>query len=314
MNSKNLVMKPLTLAVGATVLWATTAAAQPAPDPTPEPMAAPVSDAAPPALVGGWSDIMISRPLTLPAKKIAVYGTLDLARLSFKDAMGNSSSSTSELLDLGFGYGVNDQLTVGAGYAFALHTFEIKGPLTLFGAYSLYAKDKLTIGASANLTINFQGGADVMGNSITTETLQAGLGVRYQVAPKVAIFTGGTPIPGAGALGGGIPSEIPMAGSVLGQHLSIGLNSNAPISFDIPVGVGLQASPEAFVWVNTSVAHLGLSNDNNAFLFADYIPLNIGLNYAVDKHLNIDAFLTLPDLKEKQFDLLFAGVGVRYYN
>ena len=305
-------MKPLTLAVGAAVLWATTAAAQPAPDPTSDPTVVPAGEAAPPTMVGGWSDIMISRPLTLPAKKIAVYGTLELARLSFKDAMGNSSSSTGEVLDLGFGYGVSDQLTVGAGYAFALHDFEIKGPLTLFGAYSLYAKDKLTIGASANLTIDFHGGADLMGNSITTETLQAGLGVRYQVAPKVAIFSGGTPIPGA--FGRGVPSEIPMAGSVLGQHLSIGLNSNAPISFDIPVGVGLQASPEAFIWVNTSVAHLGLSNDNNAFLFADYIPLNIGLNYAVDKHLNIDAFLTLPDLKQSQFDLLFAGVGVRYYN
>jgi hypothetical protein len=306
------VIKRTNLLIGAGVLWATAAAAQPAPDPAPAPVASADGTVVVPveAMTPGWSEVVIERPLTLPAAKLALYGTLDIAHLKFTVPGGASTSVTSEALDLGVGYGVNDKLTVGGQYAFSIHDFEIKGPLTLFGAYSLLSKDKLTIGASANLTINFRGGSDATGNSTTTETLQAGLGVRYQVAPKVAIYSGGKPFP----LGGGVANEMPMAGNVLGQHLSIGLNSKAPISFDVPVGVGIQASPQAFLWVNTSIAHLGLSNDKNAFLFADFIPLNVGLNYAVDKHLDVNAFLTLPDLKEAKFDLLFAGVGVRYYN
>ena len=311
MKSNDRVIKRTTLLIGAGVLWAGAAAAQPAPDPAPEPVASTDGTVVAPvdAMMPGWTTVMIDRPLTLPASKLALYGTLDIAHVKITVPGGTSVSATSEALDLGVGYGVNDKLTVGGQYAFAIHDFEIKGPLTLFGAYSLLSSDKLTIGASANLTVNFAAGADAMGNSTTTETLHAGLGVRYKLTPTVAIYSGGKPAPF-----GGVASEMPMAGSALGQHLSIGLNSQAPISFDVPVGVGIQASPQAFLWVNTSIAHLGISNDKNAFLFADFIPLNVGLNYSVDKHLDVNAFLTLPDLKESKFDLLFAGIGVRYYN
>ena len=311
MNSNDRLIKRTNLLIGAGLLWATAAAAQPAPDPTPEPVASADGTVGVPAvaMTPGWSEVVIERPLTLPASKLALYGTLDIAHIKFTAPGGASASATSEALDLGVGYGVNDKLTVGGQYAFAIHDFEIKGPLTLFGAYSLLSNGKLTIGASANLTVNFNAGTDLMGNSTTTETLQAGLGVRYQLAPTVAIYSGGKPAPL-----GGVASEMPMAGNVLGEHLSIGLNSKAPITFDVPVGVGIQASPQAFLWLNTSVARLGISNSNNAFLFADFIPLNVGLNYAVDRHLDVNAFLTLPDLKESKFDLLFAGVGIRYYN
>lgn len=311
MKSNDRVIKRTNLLIGAGVLWATAAAAQPAPDPAPQPVASADGTVVAPAeaMTPGWTEVMIDRPLTLPASKLALYGTLDIAHITIPALLGGTSTSvTSEALDLGVGYGVNDKLTVGAGYAFSIHDFEIKGPLTLFGAYSLLSSGKLTIGASADLTLNFNS-TDAMGKSTTTETLHAGLGVRYRLAPTVAIYSGGKPNPL-----GGVASEMPMAGSVLGQHLAIGLNSSAPITFDIPVGLGIQASPQAFLWVNTSVARLGFSNSSNAFLFKDFIPLNVGLNYAVDSHLNLNAFLTLPDLKESKFDLLFAGIGVRYYN
>ena len=217
----------------------------------------------------GWTEVVIDRPLTLPASKLALYGTLEIAHVTLTLLAGEAPlGGQAHRLDLGLGYGVTDLLTVGAQYAFAIHDFEIKGPLTLFGAYSLLSKSKLTIGASADLTID-------IGKSATYETLHAGLGVRFQLAPTIALFTGGTPVSF-----GGVASEMPMAGSVLGQHLAIGLNSNAPITFDIPVGLGIQASPQAFLWANTSVAHLGFSNASNLYLFKDYIPLNVGLNFA----------------------------------
>jgi len=307
-------MTRVKILVGATLLCAASiASAQDAPDP-----AAPPPDGTAPAVTtagaapGAWSQQVIDQPMTLQAGKLAVYGNLDI--LHFSTTVGTvTASATSEGLDLGVGYGVSDKLTVGLAYAFSLHDFEIKGPLTLYGAFSLYNKDKLTVGASANLTLNFNGGADAMGNSTTTETLQAGLGVRYKVTDKIALYSGGSS-PGnlSGALG--VVNETPRAGSVLGQHLTIGLNSNGPITFDIPIGVGFQAAPNIFVWANTSVAHIKISNASNAFLFADYIPLNVGLDYSVDQHLQVGGYLTLPDLENAKFDLLVFGVGARYFN
>jgi hypothetical protein len=265
------------------------------------------------AAPGAWTSVIIDQPMTLRAGKIAGYANFDLTRLSFTDAMGNSTSATGEGLDLGLGYGVSDKLTVGASYAFSLHDFEIKGPLTLYGALSLYDKDKLTVAAGANLTLDFNGGIDAMGNSTVTETLQAGLGVRYKVTPKIAVYTGGTAPPGfSGSLGS--VTETPRAGSVVGQHLSIGLNSNAPITFDIPVGVGLQLAPNAFLYANTSIAHIKLANSTNEILFADYIPINVGLRYSVDQHMELGGFITLPDVENAHFDLLVFGLGIRYFN
>lgn len=296
-------MKRVKLIVGASLLLAAGAAsAQDAPDPAapPPPDGSMTAPAVMPA--GAWSESVIDQPMTLRAGKIAVYGNLDVAKLTVTDPVSMmSASSTSEGLDLGVGYGVNDKITVGLTYAFALHEFEIKGPLTLFGAATLYDKDKLTVGASADLLIRL--------GDTTTEAIQAGLGVRYKVTPKIAVYTGGG---GGGFLG--IPNETPRAGGVLGQHLSIGLNSDAPISFDIPIGIGIQAAPQAFIWANTSIAHLKIANDSTSVIFADFIPLNVGVSYAVDQHLEVGAYLTLPDLKEAQFDLLFFGIGARYYN
>jgi hypothetical protein len=301
--------------VGASLLCSGIAAAQPADPAAPDAPPVPDGTALPLATTGGGDEI-ISQPMTLPASKMTLYGHLDVAHFSTAGtATVPSVSSTGEAVDVGFGYGVNDKLTVGLTYAFSLHDFEIKGPLTLYGAYSLYAKDKLTVGASANLTIDFDAGADAMGNTTTAETLQAGLGVRYLVAPKIAIFTGGTPLAGAtGSLGLGVPNETPIQGAILGQHLTIGLSSGSEVAFDIPVGVGLQATPQIYAWVNTSIGHVKISNTANAFLFADFIPLNVGANYRASKNLEVEAFLTLPDLENRQFDLLFFGIGARYYN
>lgn len=306
-------MKRVKLIVGASLLFAAgTAAAQGDPDPAAPPPDASAGGGAAVTTpevgvtAGAWSTAVIDQPMTLHAGKLAVYGNLDILRVSVPPVMGvGGGTVTSEGLDLGVGYGVNDKITVGATYAFSLHEFEIKGPLTLFGAATLFDKDKLTVGASANLTISL--------GDTTTETIQAGLGVRYKVTPKFAVYTGGA---GPGLLSSalGVVTEVPRAGSPLGQHLSIGLNSDAPITFDIPVGVGLQLAPQAFLYANTAIAHIKIANAENAFVFADYIPLNVGLRYAVDQHLEVGAYLTLPDLKEAQFDLMVFGVGARYYN
>jgi hypothetical protein len=301
-NLKETWMTRVKILVGATLLCLSSlASAQDAPDPA----APPPDGTTPPATTatasGGpvmWGDAIINRPLTMPKSKVGIYGDLDILRFSV--TVGTmTSSTTAEGLHVGFGYGVDDKLTIGAEYAFSLHDFEIKGPLTLYGAYSLYHQGKLTIGGSADLLIDFNGtsvGAMGAVSSSTDLTLQAGLGVRYMLTDKVAVYTGN-----------------PIAPGPLGQHLSIGLNNSGPISLDIPVGLALQATPQVYAFLQTNVAHFGFSNDSNAFLFADFIPLDIGVYYAASHQLDVGAFLNLPDLKNAKFDILEFGIGARYY-
>jgi opacity protein-like surface antigen len=297
-------MTRVKILVGASLLClASIASAQDAPDPAAPPPDGTTPPAATTTASGGgvmWGDAIINRPLTMPKGKVGIYGDLDVSRISV--TVGTmTSSATAEGLHVGFGYGVDDKLEIGAEYAFSLHDFEIKGPLTLYGAYSLYSQGKLTIGGSADLLVNFNGFGTVdpmtgAQSSSTDLSLQAGLGIRYMLTDKVAVYTGN-----------------PIAPGPLGQHLSIGLNNSGPISLDIPVGLALQATPQVYAFLQTNIAHFGISNDSNAFLFADFIPVDIGLYYAASHQLDVGAFLNLPDLKNAKFDVLEFGIGARYY-
>ncbi|MFT3696989.1 MAG: hypothetical protein QM831_27855 [Kofleriaceae bacterium] len=262
----------------------------------PDPAAAP-----PPTVPDGgggggmWSTAVVDRPLTMPKGKVGVYADFDVLRISSSDGMGNSVSATAEALRAGFGYGVDDKLEIGAQYQIQLHDFEGKGPLYLYGDYQLYHKDKLTIGGNVDLLLNFNG-VDAMGGSTVNLALEAGLGVRYRINPQIAVFTGN-----------------PLAPQMLGQHLHIGLNNSQNIGFDIPVGVELQANPQFYASLATNIAHLGFSNDSSSVIFADFITVDLNLRYAVNKNLDVGAFLDLPDLKNAQFDVLVFGIGASYY-
>ena len=258
-------------------------------------------------VAGFWTKEQVTRPLVLRKGKLGAYGNLYSLRFSSPPVppATTGTSATAEGLLVGAGYGVTDKITAGANYAFSLHDFEIKGPLTLYGNMELVNDGKLSVAASASLLIN-------LGGSSTTETILAGLGVRYLVAPKIIVFTGGGSFPGTTLSFG--DAYGPLAGSPSGQHLSIGLNDPAPIGFDIPVGAGFQATPELYVGVSTSIGHIGIKDSDSAFFGADFIPLNVGALFNVNNNIDAGAFILLPDLKEIQFDLTFIGIGARYYN
>ena len=244
-------------------------------------------------MVAPWPVAIIERPLTLPPANVAVYGDLDLAGVSITIA-GMTASNTSEGLHAGFGYGISDKLTIGAEYAITLSSFEAKGPLTLYGEDGLMHTPKLYVAFSADLVVDFDS-VDAMGNSATSETLQAGLGARYLVAPKIAIFTG-----------------TPYGPGPVGQHLSIGFQSGAPITLAIPAGVGLQATPQLFAWVSTVLADISISNSSTTIIFKDNIPFEIGALYSATKNIDVGAFLDFPDL-EHAGDFYEVGVMGRYY-
>jgi len=241
-----------------------------------------------------WPDVIIERPYVLPAGMLAAYADLEVARISF-DVAGMSDSVTEEGLHLGAGYGVTDKITAGFEYAFALHEFEIKGPLTLWGELKLAHTDKLNIAASAALVVDLNA-SDAMGMSTTTETLVAGLGAAYKLTPTFEVFTGSPVGPGP-----------------VGQHLQIGFQSGAPITFDVLAGAGLQATPQLFAYASTNLAHISISNSANGFFGADFIPLSVGAFYAANKQLDLGVFLNFPDLKNAQLDVLVFGAGLTWF-
>jgi hypothetical protein len=271
---------------------------------------------------------IIDRPLTLNAGKIGAYADLDILRTTVDTVtvvngtpMTTTASNTALGLHLGAGYGVNNDLTVGLEYAFSLaNDFEIKGPLSLYGSYSLFHKDKLTVGVSGVLIFDFDGeSVDSMGNVSSTVdvSLSLGAGVRYANTPSIALYTGnGQEYGPSGDVG-------LVAPGILGSQLLLGFNNGAPIVFSVPIGVAWQATPQIYAFAQTElfdVVHVSVtegtttvSNTSSNFLFADYIPLEIGGFYTVNHNLDVGAALNFGDLKNG-VDALAFSLAARYYN
>jgi len=239
-----------------------------------------------------WPHSTIERPMVIPAGTIGAGATLGVAKISITTIdpitmMPTTTSSTGEGMGIQAAYGISDDLNAGIGYGFSLNEFEIKGPLTVYGAYKLAHSAKMTVAASASFTYNL---------ASESKTINAGLGLRYNVAPKIAVFTGAPYGPGP-----------------VGQHLTLSLDDMGPISFDVLAGAGFQATPDLFAYVSTNLAHIKISNDANGFFGADFIPLQLGAQYALNKNLDVNASFILPDLKNAKFDLFAFTVGATYY-
>lgn len=251
---------------------------------------------------------IIDRALTLPIGKFGVYGDLDFLRISVTEAgppvngmpTTVTASSNSLGLHLGAGYGVNDQLTVGLEYAFALADFEIKGPLSLYGSYSLFQAGKLTIGVTGALVFNFDATTldttTNMPSSTVDVALSLGAAVRYALTPQIALYTGN-----------------PIAPGILGSQLALGFNNHGAIALDIPIGAAWQATPQVYAFAQTELVNIGISNSSTTFLFADFLPLEIGGFYTYSKNLDLGATLDFGDLEHGVNALAF-GVAARYYN
>jgi len=269
----------------------------------------------------GWPAEMGSRPYTLLKGGLAVYGDFDILHATFNSGT-TSSSATQEQFHLGAGYGVNDKLTVGAEFSFAVagdgtDNTKFKGPLRFYGMYGLTHTDKLTVAAEAHFELNLCGGVDLTsGDCATTKAIGAGLDARYVLAPKIALFTGsafGPGVPGAtGAL-----SIAGFGGWSVGQHLNISLESSGPITFDIPVGVSLQATPQRLAWVAFDIARLNIANapmgaDSVQVIFSDSqgIPTSLGGFFGVNKNLDVGVTV-LDDLKHAG-DLYVIGLAARF--
>jgi hypothetical protein len=235
------------------------------------------------------NDELISAPLTLGKGWLGITGDLEVLRITIPPIppATTGTSDTAEGLGVGVGYGISDKLEVGGTYFIQLNpNGSAKGPLDIYAGFTLLHKDKLDVAAGADFDINLA--------ATDNKAINAGLAVRYAVAPKIAIFTGN-----------------PVAPGPVGQHLSIGLGTNGPITFSIPVGVALQAAPKAYVWLDTTLARIKISNSANAFIFSDFIPVDVGLLYRAMPGLDVGAHFA-DDLKAAG-DAYEFGVLARFY-
>jgi hypothetical protein len=245
-----------------------------------------------------WPKEIIDRPLTVLAGKIGAEADVYIAHISVTVA-GMTASDTSEGLMVGAGYGISDKLEVGGTYAFALNEFEIKGPLTLYGNFNLTNDGKLAVGAGAGLVLDFNGTDLTTGDSQTDVAIDAGLGVRYKLASKFAVFTGN-----------------PWAPGLLGSHLHLGLSGDESKSFSIPVGFAMQATPELFAYVSTNLATILLSDPgmgDRVSLISDFTPLSIGAWFNLNPNLDVGGSVNFPDVQNAG-DFWYITVGARYFN
>lgn len=247
-----------------------------------------------------WPRSLDERPYIVGKGKIAAYGQYQIQRTAFVDSMTMVESSiNADAFGVGGAYGVTDKINAGAQYGFQpglINTRgnEMRGALAFFGEYEILRQAKLNITASADFDVDFCGTVDLMNNCTTSAGIHAGLGARYGVAPKMAVFTGQPYGPGP-----------------VGQHLSISFDG--PIDFALPVGFMYQATTELNVQAMTNLLNLGISDSTTTIIFRDAIPLTVGALYSVTPAIDVVGMFGLDDLKAG-FDKLSFVVGARWYD
>jgi len=243
------------------------------------------------------------RPLTLPKGQIDVHGGLPLAVVTVPDIMMNKVSTTSFGFAFGATYGFDDKTELGLDYAVSLSPGDIKGPLTLHGAYTLAKAAKYDFAVGGAFVVHPISAANT---TTTYVALQLGAWFRYRATPKLSIFTGlpATPHPDVSLARSGFAFP-PMP-----YQLALGFNSGGAIALNLPVGVGIQAAPKVYVFAATNIANIKIANTANAFLFKDFIPLTLGGFYSINK-LDIGAEFS-DDLKQAG-DYLAFTIMARYF-
>lgn len=179
------------------------------------------------------------------------------------------------------GYGVSDEIEAYATYTLGLDPSS-NGAARLGGGYAFVRgamEGKLELIGRADI------GYDVEGSALAP--LVAGIQGQYTIAPKFAVV---------------MPAS----------HLSIALDGDTkPMTFSVPVGFLFQAAPTFYAQLDTNLATIKIKDAENAFIFADVIPVTLTAAYN-SKMLDVGAFFT-TDVKNSPGDAYFVGLFARYY-
>lgn len=198
------------------------------------------------------------RPLTTPMSQITIGGTLGILLVPDVD--------TSIGLGVTGQYGVSEKLEVGVAYDIGLTPeFEAKGTLEVEAAFSVI-EGNLAVAPNAVI------GYDLLAEGIAP--LGLGARVRFRLNDQLAINSGGSQL------------VVTLDGDV------------KPIYLQLPVGVSFQASPQLYAFVNTNIATIEIADSTSGFIFADFIPLEVGAFFSPSNTMDFGASLAWGDLKE----------------
>ena len=249
---------------------------------------------------------LIDTPYVAPARSASAYGAFDLVHTSLTDdATGMTVGFTTEDLQLGGAYGITDRFTAGLQYGFPIAGDDVdrkrfQGPLAAYAMFSILHGDRLVLAATADFTADFCGTDNLSGGCAIASAIHAGVGLRFEVAPELAIYSGD-----------------PIGPGPIGHQLAISLQRGGPVTFDIPVGGELQATDHIFAYVQTDLVRFNLANNgpDAASVIGSRalgVPLAVGMFDALDARLHLGFQAAFGNL-EHAGDAYDLGVLVRWY-
>lgn len=252
-NARQCVMI-MRLAILALVLGSTSSAlAQPAPPPS--------------------SDEFSLRPPTLDAGKVEIHGSLPIFNTG-----GTFGNETLVLGGGGIAFGVNNQLEIGADYA-----FEVSPNADAAGLFAGHAL--LRLAHDSKLSVALAGGLLYSHAANDGVVFAGGLSLRYRLSRQVSVFSSSSGMPICG-------SCLQFLGPVTGQVLIARDQGQTAIVASLPIGIGIQATPELYLFAETVLATLILSPKTDAIVdFSDYIGVHVGGWISVGKQLDLGAGL-----------------------
>lgn len=221
---------------------------------------------------------VIARPLTLP-QGLGMGGA---------DVAADRDFDTMRIAPI-VGYGFTDAIELQLVYAFAAKEFEMKGSVDADVGVKLL---RGAAGGKLEAIARVRGGYNAL--TETVNPLLIGVHAQYNITDKIAIISG---VPGA-------------------QQLRISLDDDAamtkPIDLSLPIGVGVQPTPELYLQLDTKLLQLDIDDSATTYIFDDTTPVALTVVYNAIPALDVQAAIS-TDLSNDPDEAIAFLLGLRYY-
>jgi hypothetical protein len=231
-----------------------------------------------------WTLEAIGRPLTMPGGTF--LGGLQVTASPTVGADDDITLfDTIPLLVVG-AFGITDELEVNASYTLTLSEFEAKGPLRAGLGYAIL---RGAAGGKLEVIARAEAGYDFLNETMGPIVL--GPQIQFNLTSTVALVS---------------------PASWLFINIDSPVNDGpTPIFLNLPIGVLVQATPQLFVQVDTTIATIEIADSDTAVIGDEVVPVGLTLGYTPSR--NLDLGLTVSDDLKHADDTLAVGIFLRYY-